>query len=302
MTGRLAAPAIAVLLLTPVTAQQPPNFHAEARLVVVHATVTNDRGEIVTDLDRRAFTVYENGRPQPISIFHRDDLPVSIGLVIDNSGSMRPQRARVEAAAMAFVRASNALDDAFVVNFADKARLDVPMTHDPVVLEAGIARADSIGGTALRDAVALAGQYLAEHASHERKVILAITDGNDNASLASIEQVQRVVERSEVTVFGIGLFRDDDERVATRGRRELDHLAHLSGGAAYYPTSADEVHAIALEIARQIRNRYTIAYTPLNQALDSSYRRIRVKVVGGGRGVARARNGYWATPRPAAPP
>jgi Ca-activated chloride channel family protein len=294
--ARWLATGPAIALLAASAAAQPPAFRAEARLVVVHATVTNHRGEIVTGLERRAFTVFENGRRQPISVFHRDDLPVSIGLVIDNSGSMRLLRARVEAAAIAFVRASNALDEAFVVNFADKARLDVPMTHEPAVLEAGIARVDSIGGTAMRDAVALAGEYLARHASRERKVILVITDGNDNASLASLEQVRKVVERSEIAVFGIGLFKDDDDQTAARGRRELDHLTDLTGGAAYYPASADDMHAIALDIARQIRNQYTIGYTPLNQALDGSFRTIRVKVAGVERGSVRARRGYWATP------
>jgi Ca-activated chloride channel homolog len=131
-------------------------------------------------------------------------------------------------------------------------------------------------------------------------VILVITDGNDNASLASIEQVRKVVERGEIAVFGIGLFKEDDDQTAARGRRELDHLTDLTGGTAYYPASADDVHAIALDIARQIRNQYTIGYTPLNQALDGSYRTIRVKVAGVERGAVRARRGYWATPQPSA--
>jgi Ca-activated chloride channel homolog len=109
-----------------------------------------------------------------------------------------------------------------------------------------------------------------------------------------------VVERGEIAVFGIGLFKEDDDQTATRGRRELDHLTDLTGGTAYYPASADEVHAIALDIARQIRNQYTIGYTPLNQALDGSYRTIRVKVAGVERGAVRARRGYWATPQPSA--
>ena len=119
------------------------------------ATVTNSRGELVTNLDQRAFTVEENGKRQPITLFRRDDVPISVGLLIDNSGSMRSLRAKVEAAALAFARASNPDDEIFVVNFADTVHLDVPMTADLRVLEAGIGRVDSIGGTALRDAVDL---------------------------------------------------------------------------------------------------------------------------------------------------
>jgi Ca-activated chloride channel homolog len=303
MFGRLVtAPAIAVVLFTATAGQQPPNFRAEARLVVLHATVKNTQGEIVTDLEQRAFTVYENGKPQPISVFRRDDIPVSIGIVIDNSGSMRAVRANVEAAAVAFVRASNALDDAFVVNFADKARVDVPLTRDVGVLEAGIARVDSIGGTAMRDAVLLAERYLRQHASHDRQVLLLITDGNDNASTASMEQLRRTVERSEIAVFGVGLFRDDDAPVAARGRHELDHLTELTGGMAYYPSAVDQIHSVVLDIARQIRNQYTIAYAPLNQALDGSYRTVRLKVAGPERLSVQTRRGYWATPKPSASP
>jgi Ca-activated chloride channel homolog len=295
--GRLAtAAAIAVLLCTAATGQPPPTFRAEARLVVLHATVTSARGEIVTDLEQHAFTVYENGRPQPISVFRRDDVPVSIGLVIDNSGSMRAVRANVEAAAVAFVRASHPLDEAFVVNFAEKARVDVPMTRDTHALEAGIARVDSIGGTAMRDAVLLAERYLRQHASHDRRVLLVITDGNDNASTASVDQLRRTVDQSETAVFGIGLFRDDDARTAARGRDGLDHLTELTGGAAYYPAAVEQIHPVVLEIARQIRNQYTIAYAPRNQALDGSYRSIRVKVAGPGGSSVRTRRGYRATP------
>jgi Ca-activated chloride channel family protein len=303
MFGRFqTAPALAVVLFTGTTGQPLPNFRAEARLVVLHATVKNSRGEIVTGLEQRAFTVYENGKPQPIRVFRRDDVPVSIGIVIDNSGSMRTARANVEAAAVAFVRASNSFDDAFVVNFADRARVDVPLTRDMRVLEAGIARVDSIGGTAMRDAVLLAEGYLRQHASHDRQVLLVITDGNDNASIASMEHLRRTVERSQIAVFGVGLFRDDDASAAARGRHELDHLTELTGGMAHYPSAVEQIHSVVLEIARQIRNQYTIAYAPLNQALDGSYRTVRLKVAGPERLSVQTRRGYWATPNRSASP
>jgi Ca-activated chloride channel homolog len=145
---RFAAAAIPVLFV-PVVLGLQPSFRAEARLVIVHATVKNAHGELVTNLDRGAFTVYENGRPQPITVFRRDDVPVSLGLLIDNSGSMRPLRARVEAAALA------------------------------------LARMDSVGGTAMRDAVETAQTYLSEHGTRGRKVLVVVTDGIDNASSAT---------------------------------------------------------------------------------------------------------------------
>jgi VWFA-related protein len=301
MSHRLAAAlAIAVMLLTIVAGQQLPTFRAETRLVVLHATVKNRRGELVTNLDRAAFTVYENGRRQPIVLFRRGDVPVSLGLIVDNSGSMRSLRANVEKAALAFVRASNPLDDVFVLNFADKAHIDVPLTSDVRVLEAGIARVDSIGGTAMRDAVLLAEGYLRQHASHDRRVLLVITDGNDNASSASIDQLRKTVEQSATAVFAVGLFRDDSP-LAGHGREELDHLTELTGGMAYYPASFDQIDSVVLEIARQIRNEYTIAYAPVNQAFDGTYRAIRLKVEGPGGPFARTRAGYWATPTPVLP-
>jgi Ca-activated chloride channel family protein len=293
--------AIALVLYTTVAGQEPPTFHAETRLVVLNATVKNRQGELITGLDQRAFTVYENGKPQPIAVFRRDDVPVSIGLVIDNSGSMRALRAKVETAALAFVRASNPLDDAFVVNFADRAHIDVDLTHDIRVLEAGIARLDSIGGTAMRDAVLLANSYLRRRASHDRRVLLLITDGNDNASTATVKQFLRAAEQSEVAVFAVGLFGDSEAPAAARGRHELDELTELTGGVAHYPPDVDQVHSVALEIARQIRNQYTLAYAPLDQTLDGSYRSVRVKVTGPDRATVQTRPGYRATGNPTSP-
>ena len=164
-------PAFAAMLHIGVAAQQPA-FRAATRMVVVHATVRGSDGELVTTLDRSAFTVYENGKRQPIAIFRRDDIPVSLGLLIDNSGSMRTLRSKVEAAALALARASNPQDEIFVLNFNDHARIDVPFTSDVQVLESGVRRVDSIGGTALRDAIDMAQTYVSEHGTRDRKVLL----------------------------------------------------------------------------------------------------------------------------------
>jgi Ca-activated chloride channel family protein len=287
--------AAALVLHAAVSGQQSPTFRAETRLVVVQATVKNRHGELVTNLDRSAFTVYENGKRQSITLFRRDDIPVSLGLLIDNSGSMRTLRSRVEAAALKFVRASNPQDEVLVLNFADKPRIDVPLTSDTRVLEAGIGRVDAIGGTAMRDAVDAAEAYLRQHATRERKVLLVITDGNDNASIVTMAQIHKQAERSETVIYGVGLFVDEESSGTKAGRHELDQLTERTGGIAYYPASLDQIDSVALDLARQIRNQYTIAYAPANQALDGSYRAIRVEARGGSeRFVVHTRSGYRA--------
>jgi Ca-activated chloride channel homolog len=288
--------AVAVSLVVGVAAQPPATFHAETRLVVLHVLVTNGRGELVTNLDRGAFSVYEDGRRQSITLFRRDDVPTSLGLIIDNSGSMRSVRASVEAAALAFVRASNPLDEVFVLNFADQPRIDVPFTNDVDVLEAGITRVDSIGGTAMRDAILAAERYLRDHATRDRRALLVVTDGNDNASTVSRAQLRKVVEQSGSLVYAVRLLRESSSGEERSGDGELDHLTELTGGAVHYVASMSDVDSAVLEIAHQIRNEYTIAYTPANQALDGSYRAVRVRVTRPGGLNARTRPGYWATP------
>jgi VWFA-related protein len=301
MIGRTAFVVAAALAAgAVVVAQSPSSFRTGTQLVVLHATVKDDRGALVTDLDRSAFAVYENGRRQPIALFRRDDIPVSLGLLIDNSGSMRTLRARVETAALAFVRASNPDDELFVVNFADKVRVDVPMTRDIHAVEANIARVDSIGGTALRDAVKSAEDYLRQHASRDRHVLLVITDGKDNASETTVRQIEAESERSETAVFGIGLF-GDDSTSSKQGRHELDTLTARTGGVALYPSAADDIEPAALDLARQIRRQYTIGYTPTSPALDGTYRTIRVNATADGRSSrlsVRTRAGYRAEPAP----
>ena len=273
---------------------QAPSFHTEARLVVLQISVRNAHGEVVTNLQRDAFSVYENGRLQPVSVFRRDDIPVSVGLLIDNSGSMRPIRGTVETAALAFARASNPDDELFVMNFADKPELDVPFTSDRAVLARGIARADAIGGTAMRDAIQEAERYMREHATRDRQALVIVTDGFDNESTATLDAVTRAAQQRDIVIYAIGLFAHADK--AKPAHVALEHLTERSGGIAYYPESVDRVDEVALDIAHQIRNQYTLGYTPLNQALDGSYRAIQVKVAGRERLFPRTRAGYVALP------
>jgi len=293
--GLLAALALCVVVGMHAGAQETPVFRTEARLVVLHATVRNDRGELVTDLARDAFTVFEGGKRQRIALFRKDDVPVSIGLLIDNSGSMRSKRAKVEAAALAFVRASNPLDEVFVANFADKVRIDVPMTNDIHLLEAGLARVDSIGGTAMRDAIDAGERYLTERATRDRRILLVVTDGNDNASSSTSSQVQQLADERRVSIYAVGLLNDEDPSKAKQARHELSRLTETTGGVVYFPDTIDEIGSVAEELARQIRNQYTIAYQPTNQAVDGSYRSIKVTATGREPLTVRTRAGYRAT-------
>jgi len=292
--------AIALLLLPPqaagrASAKEAPVFGTGTRLVVLHATVKNARGELVTDLGKDAFSLYEDGKAQEISQFRRDDVPVSLGLLIDNSGSMRKLRTRVERAALDCVRASNPRDEVFVLNFADRLHLDVPFTNDPQVLEAGIGRTDAIGGTALRDALKEGAEYLDRHGRRDRKVLLAITDGNDNASVVTIDTIRRLVEQHGIVIYAIGLLGEEAPSVARRAHQELARLTELSGGVAYYASLPEELDAAALGIARQIRSQYTIGFVPSERSLDGSYRQLRLEARGPERLYVQTRAGYRAT-------
>jgi VWFA-related protein len=276
---------------------EPPTFKADSRLVVLHASVVDHKGKLLTDLPQSAFKVYENGAEQSIKIFKREDVPVSIGMVIDNSGSMRDKRAQVERASLDLVKASNQQDEVFIVNFNDEAYLDVEFTNDMHLLEQGIARIDSRGGTALRDSIGMSIDYLKEKGKKDKKVLLVITDGNDTASndRNTLEKLVMKAQKSEVLIFAVGLLSEEEPHEAKKAKRVLDALTNASGGLAYYPKDLTDVDAIALRVAHEIRNQYIIAYTPSNPALDGTFRQIHVAVKGPGSPVVRTRTGYFAT-------
>lgn len=302
---RLSKAAALLLLAGLAGSSQPPLtpddqtvIRVDTRLVVLHCAVADKRGGLITNLPQSAFKVYENKVEQPIRLFRREDVPVSLGIVIDNSGSMRDKRARVEAAAIKLVKASNPQDEVFVVNFNDEAYLDVPFTSDITKLEEGVARIDSRGGTALRDAVSMSIDYLKQEGKKDKKVLLVITDGNDTASSGiTLEKLVEKIHRSEVLVYGIGILGKEDARDRKRAMRAIDAMTRASGGASYYPGEVTEVEQIAQQVAHDIRNQYVIAYSPLNQNLDGTFRSIRV-VAANGRYTVRTRSGYYATPEP----
>ncbi|MDP2996623.1 MAG: VWA domain-containing protein [Bryobacterales bacterium] len=277
-------------------------FRTETRLVLLHATVVDKNGHLVTNLGRTAFKVFENGAEQELRIFRREDVPVSLALVVDNSGSMRDKRQKVEAAAVALVKASNPQDEVMIVNFNDEAYEDVQFTNDIKRMEEGLTRIDSRGGTAMRDAIAMTIDRVRERAKKDKKVLLVITDGNDNTSALSLEKLIQKAHESEVVHYAIGLLSEEERREAQRAKRALGTLTTATGGLVYYPKDLAEVEKIALQVAHEIRNQYILAYTPKVQALDGSFRQIKVAVNGPNRPVARTRTGYYATPEPAKRP
>ncbi len=279
-----------------------PTFTAETNLVPLQVTVTDKNGKLLTNLPQSAFHVYENGIEQTIKLFKREDVPVSMGIIIDNSGSMRDKRTRVAAASMALVKASNPQDEVFIVNFNDDAYLDQTMTSDIKKLQEALDKIDARGGTAMRDAISMSIDYVKEKGKHDKKVLLVITDGNDNTSNESLEQLYRKSQQSGVLIYSIGLLNEEEPREAKKAKRALRELAEASGGMDYYPKDLAEVERITPLVAHEIRNQYIVGYVPSNIVLDGKFRRISVTVKASGNPVVRTRNGYYATPNPPKPP
>jgi Ca-activated chloride channel homolog len=283
-------------LAAPLAAQDPPPtvFRSDSRLVVLHATVLDGEGRLVTNLPQSAFHVLENGVEQEVKVFRREDAPVSIGLVIDDSGSMTNKRDRVAAAALALVEASHPDDETFLVHFNEKAYMDLDFTHDHTRLGESLNKFDTQGTTAMRDAVRLAIEHLEQKASEDKKVIIVITDGEDNTSAIGRDALIRAAQQSGVLIYAIGILNEIDDEQTHRAQRELDALTQATGGQSYYLKDVSEAGRTALDIAHNIRNQYTLAYSPSNQVLDGMFRRILVKATGPVPLTVLTRAGYWA--------
>jgi Ca-activated chloride channel family protein len=277
-------------------ANQPAVIRVDTRLVVLPVTVVDKSGHFVTNLPETAFQVFENGVQQHIKVFKREDVPVSMGLVIDNSGSMRDKRAKVEAAALTLVKDSNPQDEVFIVNFNDEAFLDKDFTNDVKDLQEGLARIDSRGGTAMRDAIRMSIDHLKEKAKKDKKVLVVVTDGNDNSSLISLENLVKTSQDSGVLIYTVGLLSEEERREAKRAKRALEALAEATGGEVYFPKELSDVGRVADQVAHDIRNQYTLGYSPTDVALDGSFRQIKVTASAPNRPTVRTRSGYYATP------
>jgi Ca-activated chloride channel family protein len=273
-------------------------LHADVEEVVLNCSVL-DGNRIVQDLQKENFKVAEDGVPQNIISFQHTDLPVSIAMVIDNSGSMYKKRPSVNKAALDLVQASNPRDEAFVVNFSDEAFIDQEFTSDINQLRDGLSHIDSRGGTALYDAVVASADKLVADAKRPKQVLVLITDGEDNASTLNLEQtIRRVQELSGPVIYSIGLlFGDESSRAETRhARRALEMLSTETGGIAYFPRSMEQVDEIAAEVARDIRSQYTLGYRSTKPTTEPGFRRVQVTAdKGSSKLTVRTRTGYFPT-------
>jgi Ca-activated chloride channel homolog len=278
---------------------------AEVEEVSLNVTVLDNKGAIVQDLKRDDFKVLEDGVQQNLLSFQHADIPVSIGLVIDNSGSMYKKRPSVNKSALDLILASNPKDEAFVVNFADDAYIDQDLTSDANKLKDGLAHIESRGGTALYDAVVASADKLAADAHRPKQVIVIITDGEDNASTLNLEQaIRRVQQLSGPVIYSIGLlFGDEMSHGEVRhARRALEMLSGETGGIAFFPKSLDQIDEIAAEVARDIRSQYTLAYHSTKPSTDPGFRKVTVIAQSKGEGKlnVRTRTGYYPSIKNAA--
>ena len=274
--------------------------------VVLHATVVDKKGHMVNDLKQGDFRVFEDGAPQTLNHFSHADVPVTMGIVIDDSGSMRSKREAVNAAALIFAKTSNPQDQVFVVNFNDVYYLDTPGDFANTIedLKSALDKIDSRGGTALRDAVIASLDHL-KLGNRDKKILLVITDGEDNASRYTFEELMERAQKSNAVIYTVGLLGSEETSdlfkirggEAHRAAKVLKELADATGGECYFPRSLDEVDSTCRQIARDIRNQYTLVYRPTNLRKDGSFRSIRVEAFephSKNKLVVRTRPGYFA--------
>ena len=267
-------------------------FRKQVQEVVLHATVVDEYGRLVTSLDRTGFSIYQNGQPEAITSFRREDVPVAIGIVIDNSGSMRDKRAKVNQAVLNLVRASNPEDQVFVVNFSQTPYLDQDFTSDVNLLQTALHQVSSRGSTALYDAVVASDFHLRNNPRLDKKVLLVITDGQDNMSRDTLQDALRKLQSNKgATLYAIGL---TNPGMTRSGREALQNLAASTGGTAFFPQNLDEVDSITRSIAHDIRSQYTLAYNPGGN-IGNGYQKIRVEARGPSHShlIVRTRSGYF---------
>ncbi len=270
----------------------------DAYEVRLDATVLDGSGRSIQTLGKEDFHVYEDGIPQVIAGFRHEDLPVSLGILIDSSGSMYDKRAAVDQASLDFVKLSNPADEAFLVDFSWEAFIDQDFTSDPKKLAEGLSYIKSSGGTAIYDALVASADYLTKNAKHPKQVLLVVTDGEDNASTASLEQaIRRIQDLDGPVIYCVGLLfgADADKRESRHAKRVLETLSEQTGGAAYFPRSLKEIDPIAAQVAEDIRTQYTIAYRSTKPPALGGYRQVHVeaKAKGFSRLSVRTRSGYF---------
>jgi Ca-activated chloride channel family protein len=251
----------------------------EVRLVLLDVSVTSRKGGYVSGLTKNDFHVYENGITQPITVFSNADVPVTVGLVIDDSGSMKSKRPEVVTAGLAFAGVSNPRDEIFIVNFDDTVRLglpdNVPFSDNAELLRSALSQDRPEGRTSLYDAISSALNHL-ESGRRDKKALVVISDGDDNASKCTFPELLRLIQESRATIYTVGIFELSDP---DRNPGVLKRIAAASGGECFLPGDIDHVVQICKKIAKDIRSRYTIGYTPARTDSKPGLRRIRVEAV-----------------------
>jgi Ca-activated chloride channel homolog len=278
----------------------PFTITVDVDMVVLHASVRTRKGVLVSGLERDSFEVYEDGVLQEIRYFSSEDTPVTVGLVVDNSGSMRLKRPEVIAAVLAFARSSNREDQMFTVSFNEDVSFGLPphkpFTDSKAELAVALSQIAADGMTALYDALAAALEHL-KNGVRDKKVLLVISDGGDNASRHTLAEVMAMAGQPGVTIYTIGLFDSEDP---DRNPGVLKQLAEATGGEVFFPGSVQGVTPICEQIARDIRTQYTLVYVPTNKSKDGTYRVLEVRAKGSRRQplLVRTRAGYYAPVEP----
>jgi VWFA-related protein len=281
---------------------EPYKISVNVSSVVLHATVENSKGAPVSGLGKDDFQVYEDGALQQIEYYSHEDIPVTVGLVLDNSGSMGPKRDEVIAAALAFAHSSNPQDQMFVVNFNEHVRFglppEIPFTDQTAQLQGALSKFKTDGETALYDAVAAAIEHL-KKGNRDKKVLIVVSDGGDNASQHKLGQILTMADQSDAIIYTIGIYTDEDPDKKPDALRQL---SRATGGEAFFPQTIPDVVPVCERIAHDIREQYTLAYAPMNRRQDRAYRVIQVKATapGHGRLSVRTRAGYYAPSAPQA--
>jgi Ca-activated chloride channel family protein len=278
----------------PASAQSTISVKTE--LVLLPVSVTDPKGNVVLGLTQQNFRVYEDGRQQEISLFQQGDTPVTVGLIVDHSRSMGPKLDEVAAAVAAFARSSNPNDEMFVVDFNDGVSVELmdgkPFTHDPKELEKAIGAVRARGRTALYDAIA-EGMIHLQLGHSERKALIIVSDGGDNASIQKFPQLLAQARQSQVVIYSIGLITEDGDA----NPNVLRHLAKATGGIAYFPDAKNTVANVSTQIARDLREQYTLGFVPEKADKPNAFRKIEVKAEAPGHAKikVRTRSGYSAS-------
>jgi VWFA-related protein len=300
LAGLLAAALTLSAQVRPKKGGSDYTLQVDVDMVILHATVVDSKGRLITDLKPENFRVYEDNVVQKLDKVRNEDVPITAGLVLDNSASMRPNRHHMMAGALRFIETSNRYDEIFVVNFNDDYYLDLrskDFSNDVAELKEALEKTNTRGSTAFYDALRASLQHL-KRGTRQKKVLLVITDGVDNASISEYRTVLREAQESEAGIYMVSLPCEGKE--CRRAKREARKLADLSGGLAHFPTTIEQVDTLCRQIAHDIRNQYVIAYYPSNKARDGGFRNVRIELVNlpkqYGRLTARHRMGYFAGP------